>query len=422
MSEIFALIDCNNFYASCERSFNPKLIGIPVVILSNNDGCIIARSNEAKALGIPMGIAMHKSKKIFEQNNVVVLSSNFALYGEMSNRIMKTLKTFCPEQEVYSIDESFLRLSSLHIEDYKKYGTEIVETIKRSLGIPVSIGIAHSKTLAKLGNKIAKKNYEQIQGVKIFMQEEDINNHLKNIAVNEIWGIGSQITAFLNSQGIYTGLDFKDALPSWIRSNLGITGSKTQSELFGKSCLKIEDIPQPKKGILSSRSFRNPVSQLEDLEEAVSTYIARAAEKLREESSLASIVGVSIVTNRHKIELPQYYNSMSITLPYATNYNPILIENALKSLRTIFKSGYYYKKASVYLSSLVPENNYQYSLYETNTEKKVSLMKAIDRINYKMGGDTAFYASQGTVQPWRMKQENTSPNYILKWDELPAVK
>lgn len=422
MKEIFALIDCNNFYASCERSFNPKLIDRPIVILSNNDGCIIARSEEAKKLGIPMGIGAHKVKKIFEDNNVAVLSSNFTLYGDISNRVMKILHTFSPQQEIYSIDECFLRLSKVRIDDPEIYGRKIVETVWRSLGIPISVGIAHSKTLAKTANKLTKKNYKGFGGAKSLVNELEIDAHLDEIEAIEIWGIGRRTAAFLNANGIYTALDFKKAAPSWVRDNLGVTGSRIQRELHGDSCLEIEDIPNKKKGILSSRSFRTFVLQKDGLAEAVSTYTARAAEKLREENSLASIIQVAIMTNRHKFGSPQYYNSIAVDLPHPTSYNPTLIQAALHGLNQIFKSGYEYKKAAIYLSGIVPVESYQYTLDEINSEKKENLMKAMDKINEKMGGDSAYYASQGSFQPWRSKQENTSPGYTRKWDELVKVK
>lgn len=421
MREIFALIDCNNFFASCERSFNPKLFNRPIVILSNNDGCVIARSEEAKKLGIPMGIGAHKVQKIFDDHNVAVLSSNFTLYGDISNRVMKILHQFSPQQEIYSIDECFLRLSKVHIGDTEEYGRKIVQTIWKSLGIPISVGIGYSKTLAKTANKLAKKDYSSKGGAKSLIINSEIDSHLDGLPVIEIWGVGRQTAAFLNKNGVYTGLDFKKAAPKWVRDNLGITGSRIQRELYGDSCLEIEDVPNTKKGILSSRSFRTAVIKKADLEEAVSTYTARAAEKLREENSLASTITVQIMTNRHKKDLPQYYNSLSIKLPQPTNYNPTLIKGALTALNAIFKSGYHYKKTGIYLSGIVPMNSYQYSLYDMDTEKKENLMKAIDSINEKMGDDSAFYASQGSVQPWRAKQENTSPGYTRKWDELPIA-
>ena len=422
MKEVFALIDCNNFYASCERSFNPALINRPIVILSNNDGCIIARSEEAKMLGIPMGVAAHKFEKLFDDHNVAVLSSNFTLYGDISKRVMKILNKFSPQQEIYSIDESFLRLSKVHTGDFLDYGKSIVKEVRRSLGIPISVGIGHSKTLAKTANKIAKKDYQKTEGAKILIESSKIDEHLESIEVIEIWGIGYRTAAFLNANGIYTGLDFKKAAPQWVRENLGVTGTRIQRELFGDSYLEIEDVPNPKKGILSSRSFRSGITKQADLEEAVSTYTARAAEKLREEGSLASVITVYIRTNFHRLDVPQYNNSISVELPHPTNYNPTLIKAALNGLNEIYKDGFKYKKAGIYLSRLTSRNNYQYNFYENNPDKHERLMTALDAINYKIGDDSAYFASQGSVQPWRAKQDNTSPGYTRKWDELVVVK
>lgn len=422
MPEVFALVDCNNFFASCERSFNPKLIDKPVVILSNNDGCVIARSNEAKSLGIPMGSPAHEYKEMFKDKNVFVLSSNFSLYGDISNRVMKILSKYTPEQEIYSIDESFLRLSNLNISNFEEYCLQIVKDVKQSVGIPISVGIGPTKTLAKIANKFAKKNYDLIQGIKSFNNPEEIDICLKQTPVISVWGIGYKTARFLNKNGIYTALDFKNTQEDWIRQNLTVSGSRIQMELKGIPCLEVLDASEPKKGILSSRSFRNAVSNFEDMKEAVSTYTARASEKLRDEESLASAVTVWVATNWHKTDQKQYFNSSTLKLPYPTSFTPDLIKTALKCLEEIYLDGYFYKKASVYLSGLIPKEYSQYNLYESNPLKKQNLMEALDYINYKQGHDSLSFASQGTIQRWKMKQENTSPNYTLNWDELVVVK
>ena len=423
MNEIFPLVDCNNFFASCERCFNPKLENIPLLILSNNDGCVIARSEEAKAYSIPMGIPAFKLKSTFAIPDLKMLSSNFSLYGDMSNRVVQILSKYASQIEVYSIDEAFLRLENMKINDFEEYGRLIVEDVKKSLGLPISIGIATSKTLAKIANRKAKKSYGESKGVSILMNEDEITNYLKILKIEDVWGIGHRTTRFLNSKGIYTALEFRNCSQQWIRDQLGVNGSRKRLELFGECCIELEDIPQRKKGILSSRSFGYRLTKKEQLEETVSAYISKASETLRKEGSLANMVTISINTDFHNTDLPNYYNSYTVTLKSASNYTPDLIKAGLLALDLIFKSGYEYKKSSVYLSGLVPIESYQYCLLDEdeNKEKKYRLMKSFDKVCKKFGRSALFYPSQGISQPWRSRQENVSPSYTRSWGELLRV-
>jgi DNA polymerase V len=422
MNKVYALVDCNNFYASCERSFNPKLKNKPIIILSNNDGCIIARSDEAKKIGIPMGSPIHECRDLAEKNNAIILSSNFVLYGDISDRVMSILRKYTPDLEIYSIDEAFLELSHLKISNYSDYASKIVEDVKRSLGIPISIGIAPTKTLAKLANRKAKKNASETLGVLSLMDEEKRKEIFHKATIDEVWGIGWRSSSFFNKNGIYTVEDFVNTSETWVRSMTSVTGSRTQLELKGIPCIEIDSNPDKKKGILSSRSFRNAVEDYRYLAEAVASYTARAAEKLREDGQLAKMVTVFLMTNKHKDNLPQYSNSCTEVLPYSTFYTPDLVKYALDALKKIYQKGYEYKKAGIYLTGLVPTESYQPSFLYENFEKKTTMIKIMDVMNHKHGRDTLTFAAQGTIQPWRMKQENTSQNYTTSWEELILAK
>ena len=350
---IFALADCNSFYASCERVFNPKLNNRPVVVLSNNDGCIVARTNEAKELGIKMGEPLFKAKKIIEKYNVKVFSSNYALYGSMSNRVMKILEQSFPNIEIYSIDEAFMEISDLKkIYDYSEYAKKIREIILKWTGIPVSIGIGETKTLAKIANQIAKDN-PKINGVFDITKIKNKEKILKKIKVGKIWGIGNKLSKFLIKNNIYNAYEFIKQDNRWVRKNMNVLGLKTKMELNGISCYELENSFKQRKSCCVSRSFGKKITSLKNMREAVSTYISRAAEKIRNEKLVSNNINLYIRTSPFKKVAKEYYsNSVSIPLNFPTNNTIILNKATLLGLNKIFKKGYLYQKAGVILSGL----------------------------------------------------------------------
>ncbi|NBQ69442.1 MAG: Y-family DNA polymerase [Nitrosomonadaceae bacterium] len=425
-----ALIDVNNFYVSCERVFNPKLEGRPVVVLSNNDGCAVARSNEVKALGVKMGQPWFQLKDLARKHGIIAYSSNYALYADMSNRVMSILAMFSPNQEIYSIDECFLDLTDFKRQTPTDYGQQIRQCIRQWTGLPVCVGIGSTKTLAKLANHIAKKHPEW-NGVcdlnNLLPQQQD--NWFNKIAVDEIWGIGRRLAPKLHEMGIRTVLDLKTASPSQLRAQFSVVMEKTIREINGTTCIELEEINPPKKQIVSSRSFGIPVSDLASLEELVSLYISRAAEKLRRQQSYAGTVHVSIRTSPFNEKEPYYANSMTIALPRQIDDTRLLTKVALWGLRRIYRAGYKYQKAGVMLSKLVSRQYRQIDLFgsidtdtDTDTDTRSSqLMRVMDQINARMGRGTLKLASEGFKQPWKMKQGNKSPNYTTNWDELICV-
>ncbi len=423
MNTRYAIADCNNFYASCERVFNPALRNRPVVVLSNNDGCVIARSMEAKQIGIGMGTPAFKCRKDFEKHDVKVLSSNYPLYGDMSRRVMETLSRFTDAIEVYSIDEAFMKLEIPRNTEPEEYAAEIRNTVKKWTGLPVSIGLAPTKTLAKIANFFCKKN-ELRNGVLDISTPEKIDACLKRIPVSEIWGIGKNYAQFLESRGIQTGLDLKNTPDRWVKKNLKVTGLRTVNELRGIPCIQLEEVIEPRKGILSSRSFGKPVDDPVFLSEAVHTYIARAAEKLRDQHSLATRVQVFLKTNKYSPDFPYYNESASVSLPGPSAFTPDLAAAAEKALQEIWLPGLYYQKAGVMLHGIVDAGSVQGNFFaDKKPEKKqTSLMEAVDGLNRKLGKNSLWYASSGDEKPWKMKQEYKSPSYTTKWDDLPVVK
>ncbi len=418
---MYALVDCNNFYASCERVFNPKLIGKPIVVLSNNDGCIIARSQEAKDIGLPMGAPIHELRNMVELHNVQVFSANFQLYGDMSHRVMRILNSYVPQMEIYSIDESFLSMDSLDIKkDYIDFGIKMRTDILKSTGIPVSVGIAPTKVLAKICNHVAKKKTKS--GVFYWDSVQDKDAFLKDLPVQEIWGVGRKTSYKLNELGIYNALQFKNCNEMWLRKNFSVTELRIATELKEIPCLNLET-KAPRKNILSSRTFGKPVYTIEGLEEAVSSYITRGSEKLREQGSLASFVYVSIKTNMHRKDLPQYFNYAIVATKCPTAYNPDLIKTGFAALHSIFKPGFRYKKATIMLLGLVPDSQAPLDLFESDDtyNKKMSLMKQFDNLNATYGREVVKYASSGLKQPWRNKKEMCSPQYTTNWEHLLRV-
>jgi DNA polymerase V len=418
MSKQFALVDCNNFYTSCERVFNPRLEDIPVIVLSNNDGCVVARSDEAKAIGIKMGIPVFEIHKIIEKNKVVVLSSNYALYGDMSNRVMSVLAGFTPNLEVYSIDEAFLDLSGFRYQNANDYASLIRNKVMQWTGIPVTLGLAPTKTLAKAASYTGKKNR---MGVFTLGSNPDFDAILEKLPVEDVWGIGRRISEKLKAINIHTALQLRNINQRWMRKNFGITGVRTVKELQGISCLPLEDAQPHRKIITTSRSFADPVKSFEGLREAISTFTANAAEKLREQSSVTPVVTVFILTSRFNRD-KFYYNHRIIELPTPTSNSFTLISYAVEGLKQIFREGYKYKKAGVIFNDLIPDDHVQMNIFEAyNFNKSKKIMKAIDDINLSLGSRLVVFASEGTDKHWKMKFEKRSPCYTTRWEDIPVA-
>lgn len=422
MNRSIALIDVNNFYVSCERVFNPKLKEKPIVVLSNNDGCAISRSNEAKALGIKMGEPWFKCQEIANQFGIIGLSSNYALYADMSNRVMTILREFSPDQEIYSIDESFLDLTAFKSKDLTAYGQTMRKRILNWTGLPVCVGIGSTKTLAKLANHCAKKQ-TQFNGVCNFnvMHHEELNTLLSKLDVGEVWGIGRKIAPKLQALGINTVLDLKNVNPQRLKQLFSVIMEKTIQELNGIVCIDLEEIIPPKKQIVSSRSFGHAISDFNGLAESITLYMSRAAEKLRKQKSFAGSIHVYIRTSPFKPTDPFYSNGLTIPLPSPTDDTRQLVNIALWALKQIYKPNHNYAKAGVMVSELVASEGIQNDLFssvKTNPKSEV-LMKTMDSINLKMGRESIKLASEGFKRPWKMKQGNKSPNYTTQWSEIP---
>lgn len=419
---VFALVDCNNFYVSCERLFRPSLRNLPVVVLSNNDGCIIARSNEAKALGIGMGDPYFKKKAFLRRHGVQVFSSNYALYGDLSFRVMSILQQEEPEVEVYSIDESFVQIPPRHEQSMTGRALELKERIGRCVGIPVSIGIGSTKTLAKIATSVAKK-YPVYHGVFDLERCPDPDKVLAVIKVNKIWGIGRQSGRKLNQQGIFTALDLKKSDERRIRKLLGLSGLRTLMELRGESCIMLEQCPPARKSIVSSRSFRKPITELQDLKEAVSHYISIAAGKLRDQGLAAANLHVFLATSRFRTDMPRFSGSRMITLSQTTSCTPTLIRAGLRELADLYKPGYPYNKAGIMLTGISRAAMQQQNLFlAAEDPRSKALMAALDRVNDRWGRDVLRYGSSGLSREWSMKQAWKSPAYTTNWGELPLVR
>lgn len=423
MPSAFALIDCNNFYASCERVFDPSLRNRPVVILSNNDGCVIARSNEAKQCGVDMGVPEFKVRPQVKLHNIAVRSSNYALYGDMSRRVMETIQTVTPNMEVYSIDEAFAEISGRDHQEIIEKGKEIRRRVLQWTGIPVSVGLARTKTLAKLANETAKSD-KKSGGVMALRSRRDHQILLKNTPVSEIWGVGRNYSKTLEKHGVVTAWNLIQQPDSWIRSKMKVTGLRTVWELRGQSCLEIEHAVDQRKGILSSRSFGRPVYDLNDLTEAVSTFTERASEKLRKQNSLTGMITVTLVTDKYSNPGLPYKFGLSVDLQTPAADLTTLISVARMCTIRLFEKGRKYKKAWVMLTGLVPESEIQTSLFSEVdcSNRKKSLMESLDHINLKFGKRTLHSASTGIDQPWQMKQQFLSPRYTTRWDEILTVR
>jgi len=418
MSNIFALVDCNNFYVSCERVFQPSLQKRPVVVLSNNDGCIVSRSNEAKDIGIGMGTPFFKAEDIIKKHNVAVLSSNYTLYADMSRRVMQTLTNFTPAMEIYSIDEAFLELSGMQ-KNLDIYGREIRKTVLQWTGIPVSIGIAKTKTLAKIANHLAKKS-EKADGVLDLTKKRWISNALERTDVGDVWGIGRKISAKLNKIGIFNAKQLAIADTDWIQKTFSIAVVRTVLELRGQQCFELEEVAEPNKNITVSRSFGQEVETLEHLQEALSTYIFRAAEKLRSQGLYAQVLTIFAMNNRFDRE-NAYFNSASHIFDIPTNSSRELNKYVGKLSLNIFREKVKFKKAGVTLSKLIPEDQLQLNLFADRQKiaRDKRLMETMDRIN--SSGKQVFFASEGVDKPWRTKFNYRTARYTTSWDELVEV-
>ena len=418
---MFALVDCNNFYASCERVFDPRLEQRPIVVLSNNDGCVIARSNEAKALGIAMGEPAFQKEEVYAKHNVAVFSSNFALYGDMSQRVMRTLAQHSAAMEIYSIDEAFLECGGLTADGLDRFGSQLRKTVKQWTGIPVSIGVAPTKTLAKVANHIAKRLPDN-SGVCVLNKEETIEYCLKKLPVEKLWGVGRRYALFLRSWGINTAWDLRRMPEGWVKDNMTVVGLRLQKELKGEPCIPLENQPQKKKEICTSRSFGTMVMELDELQQAVSMYATRCAEKLRTQNSCTNLVEVFLHTNPFRPDLPQYKNVRFVRLPVASNSTLNVVQAALRGLQSIYRTGYQYKKAGVIVSGLVPSNTIQYNLfYPTDEDRHTRLMTAMDKVNDREGRDVLRVAEQGFDRRWTLRQERLSPCYTTRWADFMTI-
>ena len=416
-----ALVDCNSFYVSCERLFNQSIIKKPVVVLSSNDGCVISRSTEAKILGIKMGEPYFKVEKIVKKNDVKVFSSNYSLYGDISRRVMKTLKQFSPQIEIYSIDEAFLNLSSVKDEDLLEHGNKIIKTVLKWTGIPSSIGIATTKTLSKAANHIAKK---EKSGIVNLINSKQIDKLLAEIKINDVWGVGRQLTKFYIKNGISTAYQLKNTANSWVKKNTNVFGSRTAMELKGVSCISLEPHQEKRKNCCVSRSFGKKVTKLEELKESITTHCLNVAEKIRVDNQTAKKVTVFIRTSPFQKDKNYYANTKDIDLPIRTNDSIALIKEALIALKYIYKKGYKYQKTGIILSGLEDVDVYRKNLFSTisNEEKRTRLMKAIDYTNTKYGRNALSIAQAGLKRGWNIKRQHSSKIDTACFELLPAVR
>tara|TARA_B100000700_G_scaffold327231_1_gene441185 strand:+ start:929 stop:2209 length:1281 start_codon:yes stop_codon:yes gene_type:complete len=416
-----ALVDCNSFYVSCERLFNPSIINKPVIVLSNNDGCVISRSTESKVLGIKMGEPYFKVEKIVKKNDIKVFSSNYSLYGDISRRVMKTLKKFSSEIEIYSIDEAFLNLSSIKDENLFEYCNKIRKTVLQWTGIPTSIGIASTKTLSKAANYIAKK---EKSGVTNLINSKEIDKILETIKINNVWGVGQQLTKFYIKNGITNAYQLKNVTNSWVKKNTNVFGSRTAMELKGISCISLEIKNEKRKNCCVSRSFGRKVSELEELKESITTHCLNAAEKIRIDNQTAKKLTIFIRTSPFQKDKNYYANSKSINLPIRTNDSIELVKEALAILSSIYKKGYKYQKAGIILSELNDMETYKKNLFSkiNNDEKRKKLMKAIDLTNNKYGRNILSIAQAGIKKKWNIKKQHSSKIDTACFELLPAVR
>ena len=419
---MFALVDCNNFYASCERVFQPQWEGKPIVILSNNDGCVIARSNEAKALGIPMGAPTFQYQSFFKEKKIKVFSSNYPLYGDMSSRVMSILDQYTPNIEIYSIDEAFLQFKGFDLFNLEAEGRRMRKQVRRWTGIPVSVGMAPSKALAKIANKIAKKYDVKTGGVYCIDTEEKKIKALKWTAIGDVWGIGRQHRKRLEAIGVTNAWEFTLLPDDWIRKQMSILGLRLKKDLQGIPSIQLEEIQSPKKGIATTRSFEGTLTSFPDLEERVSTFASSCAEKMRKQGSSCTALLVFVRSDPHKKGAIPYRNSCVLSLPYATNSSIMLSKYAVTGLRKIFKEGIHYKKAGVMIMGLVPTASRQLPLFEGKEIKHLAVMQALDRIHQRFGPHRIKLANQDLERTWKMKQKHLSQRFTTEISEIITVK
>ncbi|WP_418508676.1 Y-family DNA polymerase [Corallibacter sp.] len=418
---MFALVDCNNFYASCERVFNPNLQGKPVAILSNNDGCVISRSDEAKALNLPMGAPIFKWESFCKQNQIQVLSSNYPLYGDMSNRVMKILEQFTPDVEVYSIDEAFLQFKGFENYDINDYGNQIRRRILKWTGIPTCVGIAPTKALSKVANKIARKFPEHTKGVYVIDSEEKRIKALKWIKIEDVWGIGRRLAKRLKIKNCHTAFDFTQLSDAWVRSNFSVTELKLKHDLEGSPSIQLEEVTN-KRAIATTRSFDFSYSDINYIKERVSTFAATCAEKLRKQESCCYMIMVTLSSDRHKKELPQHRETRMINLAYPTDSTLVISNEAVKAVASMYKQGIKYKRAGVIVMGLVPNDNFQLHLFEHENPKHKPLMSTIDKLNTKYKDYKIKLGNQDLERTWKMRQERLSPKYTTNINDIIQVK
>ena len=419
---MYALVDCNNFYASCERVFQPQYNGKPVVILSNNDGCVIARSYEAKALGIPMGAPEFKFRQQLKEHNVKVFSSNYALYDDLSNRVMKILENYTPNVEVYSIDEAFLNFNGMKIVDFHDYGLQMKKRVQKWLSMPICVGFAETKALSKVANKIAKKYQERTAGVYVIDNEEKRIKALKWTKIEDVWGIGYQLTKKMKAKNILTAYDF--TLPhneSYIKKEMGVVGIRLKYELEGKSVLEMEE-PKDKKNIAVTRSFDGNISTLDQMKERVSTFATVCAEKLRKQNSCCYSVILYLRKDKYKVERQRYNFYKMETLPFASNSNITLSSVAVKMLTEMFEEGEIYKKAGIIVTQIIPQDQKQFHLFEEENPKHQKLMKVIDDFHKKTGERKIRLGNQDLQRTWKMRQNHLSKKYTTDIKDIFRVK
>jgi DNA polymerase V len=421
MEPVFALADCNNFYVSCERVFDPRLEGVPAVVLSNNDGCIVARSNEVKAMNIAMGTPYFQAQAALEEHGVQVMSSNYTLYADMSGRVMETLSQFTPAMEVYSIDEAFLDLGGM-AENLTEYGRKIQATVRQWTGIPVSVGMGRTKTLAKAANKIAKRSAKAAGVLDLTAHPAWETKALSQIEVEDVWGIGRKSAAKLRKAGIYNAQQLRQADTEWIRRVFGVEGVRTVYELRGEVCYALEDSPPPKKGVTVSRAFGKAVTALEDLKEATALYVSRAGEKLRSEGQAAGVMTVYLTTSRFAEKEKRYFGYDVTTFPAATEDTQEMLAAAMVSVEKLYQPGFEYKKSGVMLTGLVDRNKVQGCLFEARNRQQIRrLMETIDRLNRQNPAGIR-WAAEGIDQPWRTKFNRRTQQFTTCWKDLPQVK
>ena len=420
---MFALVDCNNFYASCERVFQPQYNNKPVAILSNNDGCVISRSDEAKVLGLPMGAPAFKYERFFKQHNIRVFSSNYPLYGDMSSRVMSILEQFTPDVEVYSIDEAFLEFKGFDYYDFNNYGLQIRQRILKWTGIPTCVGIAPTKALSKVANRIARKFPKETQGVYVIDSEEKRIKALKWLKIDSVWGIGQGLQKRLKARQCKTAYDFTQVHDDWVRHNMSVVGLRLKKELLGIPMLTLDDHNQQKKAIATTRSFEYTYSDLDNLKERISTFATSCAEKLRKQHSCCNMLYVFIKNNKHN-KIGETYESRSTIaqLPYPTDSSLIISKHATEALKSIYKKGLNYKKAGVILMGLIPKNERQLNLFLEENPKHKPLMQTIDYINGKYESYKIKLGNQDLERTWKMRQERLSPKYTTNINEILTVK